>query len=153
SGWIERIYPEDRGPVLERFQRGVARGFPEEITYRVRMPDGTTRWVRDTCSVVRDHVGNPIAVQGIVSNITAQAEADLSRVEFERPYRSLLENVDLHAVTLDIDGRATFVNDAFVRMSGYTRDELIGEDWFEMMIAPAQRPTVRKRYLDDVGRG
>jgi PAS domain S-box-containing protein len=153
NAWIERIYPEDRGPVLERFQRGAARGFPQEITYRVRMPNGSTRWVRDTCSVVRDHVGHAIAIQGVVSDITAQAEADLSRVEFERRYRSLLENVDLHAVTLDANGRATFVNDAFVRMSGYSRDELMGADWFEMMIAPNQRAQVRKRYFDDVSRG
>jgi two-component system cell cycle sensor histidine kinase/response regulator CckA len=153
NAWIERIHPDDRGPVLERFQRGAARGFPTEITYRIRMPNGSTRWVRDTCSVVRDHLGHAIAVQGVVSDITAQAEADLSRLEFERRYRSLLENVDLHAVTLDPNGRATFVNDAFVRMSGYSRDELVGANWFEMMIAEPPRAQVKKRFLDDVRRG
>jgi PAS domain S-box-containing protein len=150
DGWLERIYPEDRGPVLGRFQSGAAKGFPEEITYRVRLPDGTTRWVRDTCSVVRDGVGKAVAIQGVVSDVTAQAEADLSRVEFERRYRSLLENVDLLSVTLDREGRATFVNDAFVRMSGYSRDELLGKEWFGLMIAPAQQAQVRKRFLDDV---
>ncbi|HEX4335489.1 MAG TPA: PAS domain S-box protein [Polyangiaceae bacterium] len=151
DGWIERIHPEDRGPVLARFQGGVSGGLPDEVTYRVRMPDGSTRWVRDTCSVVRDPLGKPIAIQGVVSDVTAQAEAALSRVEFERRYRSLLENVDLHAVTLDLEGRATFVNDAFIETSGYSRDELIGKDWFSMMIAPPQQVEVRKRFLDDVG--
>jgi PAS domain S-box-containing protein len=153
NGWIERIYPEDRGPVLERFDAGVARGFPEEITYRVRLPNGQTRWVRDTCSVVRDHIGKPLAIQGILCDVSGQKEADLSRVEFERRYRSLLENVDLLAVTLDTAGRTTFANDAFVRMSGHAREELIGKDWFDLMIAPSQRDHVRKRYLDDVANG
>ena len=153
KGWIERIYPEDRGPVLERFDIGVGRGFPEEITYRVRLPNGTTRWVRDTCSVVRDHVGNAVAIQGVLCDVSAQTEANLSRVEFERRYRSLLENVDLLAVTLDTSGRATFVNDAFVRMSGFSREELIGKDWFSLMIAPAQQAQVRQRFLEDVKGG
>ena len=153
SGWIERIYPEDRGPVLERFSAGVARGFPEEITYRIRLPNGTTRWVRDTCSVVRDHLGKPLAIQGVLSDVSRQTEAVLSRAEFERRYRSLLENVDLLAVTLDTEGRATFVNDAFVRLSGYSRNELLGKDWFDLMIAPSQRGQVRKRYIDDVHKG
>ena len=150
EGWIERIFPEDRGPVLSRFQTGVARGLPAEIAYRVRAPDGSTRWVRDTCSVVRDALGKPIAIQGVLADVTAQAESDLTRVEFERRYRSLLENVDLLAVTLGPDGRATFVNDAFVRMSGFSRDELVGRDWFGMMIAPAQQAQIRKRFLDDM---
>src|SRR6185436_2653050 len=68
NAWIERIHPEDRAPVLARFQRGASRGFPTEVTYRVRMPGGTTRWVRDTCSVVRDHVGNPVAIQGVLAD-------------------------------------------------------------------------------------
>jgi PAS domain S-box-containing protein len=153
SGWIERIYPEDRGPVLERFDAGVGRGFPEEITYRIRMPNGNTRWVRDTCSVVRDHLGKPLAIQGVLCDVSGQTEADLSRVEFERRYRSLLENVDLIAVTLDTRGRATFVNDAFVKISGYSRDEVVARDWFELMVAPSQRDHVRKRFLDDVSNG
>ena len=153
NGWIERIFPEDRGPVTERFDIGLGRGFPEEITYRVRLPSGATRWVRDTCSVVRDHVGRAIAIQGVLSDVTAQAEADLSRVEFERRYRSLLESVDLIAVTLDTDGRTTFANDAFVRMSGFSRQELLGKDWFSLMLAPSQVAQVKTRFLEDMKSG
>jgi PAS domain S-box-containing protein len=153
SAWIARIYPEDRGPVLERFQSGAARGFPTEISYRVKLPNGSTRWVRDTCTVVRNHLGHAVAIQGVLSDVTAQAEADLSRVEFERRYRTLLENVDLIAVTLDRSGHATFVNDAFVRMSGYTWEEILGADWFELMIAPSLRAQVKKRFFDDVTHG
>jgi PAS domain S-box-containing protein len=153
GAWIHQIHPEDRAPVLQRFERGVAGGFPEEVTYRVLLPGDKTRWVRDTCSVVRDLAGAPLAFQGVLVDVTAQTEAELSRVEFERRYRSLLENVDLMAVSLDTDGRVTFANDAFVRVSGYTREELVGKDFFSTMLLSDEREAVRKRYLDNLAKG
>jgi PAS domain S-box-containing protein len=153
GAWIRQIHPDDRAPVLERFRRGVAGGFPQEVTYRVLLPGDKTRWVRDTCSVVRDVAGAPLAFQGVLVDVTAQTEAELSRLEFERRYRSLLENVDLVAVSLDTAGRVTFANDAFVRVSGYTREELVGKDFFSTMLLRDEREAVRKRYLNNLAKG
>src|SRR5690606_11934018 len=153
GAWIRQIHPDHRAAVLERFRVGAAGGCPEEVMYRVLLADDQTRWVQDTCSVVRNHAGEPLGLQGVLVDVSAQIEAELSRREFERRYRSLLENVDLMAVSLDVEGRVTFVNDAFLRASGYALDELVGRDWFERMLPPDEREVVRKRYLDNLGRG
>jgi two-component system, cell cycle sensor histidine kinase and response regulator CckA len=150
--WIRQIHPDDRAPVLDRFRVGAGRGFPEELTYRVMLPNDEVRWVRDTCSVVRDYAGEPLVFQGVLVDVTAQTEAELARREFERRYRSLLENVDLMAVSLDTEGKVTFVNEAFLRVSGYSLDELIGRDWFETMLPTEEREPVRKRYLDNLAK-
>jgi PAS domain S-box-containing protein len=153
--WVERIHPDDRAPVLQRFARGArpGAGFPEEVTYRVKLDDGRQRWIRDTCRVVRDHVGTPIALQGVLADVTDGFSAQLERREIERRYRALLENSDVIALMLDVSGKVTFANDAYVRTSGLSRDQLIGLDWFASALAPAIRDGVRKRFLDDVGRG
>jgi PAS domain S-box-containing protein len=155
KAWVERIHPDDRAPVLQRFERGAraGAGFPEEVTYRVRLDDGRQRWIRDTCRVVRDHAGQAIALQGVLADVTDSFAAQLERKEIERRYRALLENADVIALMLDPAGKVSFANDAYVRTSGFTREQLIGLDWFAGALAPAIRDGVRKRFLDDVGRG
>jgi two-component system cell cycle sensor histidine kinase/response regulator CckA len=119
----------------------------------VHLDDGRTLWVRDTCSVVRDALGRPIAIQGVLADVTDRTQAELARREIERRYRSLLDNVDVIALTLDVNGCVTFANEAFVRTSGYSREELIGLDWFQTVLPDATREPVRQRFLRDVAAG
>ena len=49
----------------------------------------------------------------------------------ERRLRDVLENVQLIAVSLDLDGRITFANQYFADLTGWTREELIGRVWLE----------------------
>ena len=153
GAWLHRIHPEDRAPVMQRFARGALGGFPEEVTYRVTLDDGRVRWIRDTCRVVRDHTGEAIALQGVLADVTERRESELERAEMERRYRALLENVDVIALALDMQGRVTFANDAYIKVSGCPREELIGLDWFEVALPPAVRDGVRRRFLSDVQGG
>jgi PAS domain S-box-containing protein len=148
--WIARIHPDDRSQILARFEDGAARGFPSEVTYRVQLQTGEMRWVRDTCALVRDHLGHAIAVQGTLADVTERTRAELERRELERRYRSLLESVELMAVLLDRHGRVTFVNETCVRLTGYARERLLGADWFALMLPPDQRAASRARFLQAV---
>ena len=117
-----------------RLSGHIAEGFERELIYRIRLPDGTRRWVRDTCAVVRDITGKPIAVQGTLADITALKEAELERAEIDRRYRRLLENADLLAVILSASGHVEMVNDCFVRLTGFTREEAMGADGFQLIL-------------------
>ncbi|MEO6711312.1 MAG: PAS domain S-box protein, partial [Planctomycetota bacterium] len=153
NAWVERVHVDDRARVMERLALGgVSGGLAQEVSYRICLPSGKTRWIRDTGRVVRAADGRPISVQGILCDVTEQMQAEASRQEFERRYRALLESVDMVGVTLDAAGRATFVNDAFVKVSGYAREELIGYDWFEKVVPSTERDRVRARYLSDIQR-
>ena len=48
----------------------------------------------------------------------------------EGRFRDVLENIDLVAVALDAGGRILFVNDFFLRLTGWERDEVLGGRWF-----------------------
>jgi PAS domain S-box-containing protein len=66
----------------------------------------------------------------------AMAEIDLRFAyaelrEREARFRSALEQVRALAVTINSEGRITFVNDFLVALSGWTREELIGQLWFD----------------------
>ncbi|NUP90425.1 MAG: PAS domain S-box protein [Candidatus Sumerlaeia bacterium] len=69
-------------------------------------------------------------------------------IESERRFRETLENVDLIALELDREGRVTFCNDHLLRLTGWTRDEVIGRDWFETFIPAGQRTELRRTFDD-----
>jgi two-component system cell cycle sensor histidine kinase/response regulator CckA len=151
--WVDSIDPDDREPVRKRLSGSIADGISEELVYRIRGPGGNQRWIRDSCTVVRDAQGRPFAVQGTLADITALKEAELARAEVERRYRTLLENVDLLAVILSAQGKVEFINDCFVQLSGFSRQEALGADGFELMLPPADRTQVRADFLKSLSKG
>jgi PAS domain S-box-containing protein len=61
-----------------------------------------------------------------------QAESVLK--ESNRRFQEMLENVSLIAVTLDMEGMVTFCNDYLLRLTGWTREEVIGRSWRECFL-------------------
>ncbi|HVZ34410.1 MAG TPA: PAS domain S-box protein, partial [Polyangiaceae bacterium] len=152
SAWIELIAPEDRALVLARLAPGGVDRVPSEIQYRITPQNGSVRYIRDQCRVVRNHAGEPIAIQGVLTDITEQRRAEARSAELERRFRSLLEGVDLIALVLDCDGRAEFVNRCFERVTGYDAEQVLGADCFALLIPPDDADSIRKRFLRDIRR-
>ncbi len=56
--------------------------------------------------------------------------------ESERRYSDMLSNIDLISISLDSEARITSCNDYLLRLTGWSREEVIGSDWFKMFIPP-----------------
>ncbi|MEG4393050.1 PAS domain S-box protein [Microcoleus sp. BROC3] len=61
-------------------------------------------------------------------------QADATIREAERRWRSLLDNVQLIVVGLDIGGNVNYVNPFFLKITGYTHPEVLGKNWFETFL-------------------
>ena len=151
--WLDAIEPEDQEPVAQRLSGKLPDGNPEELVYRIHLPDGALRWVRDTCAVVRDAHGRPLAVQGTLADVTAFEEAKRSRAEVERRHRELLEHLDLLALVLGATGRVEFVNDCFIQVTGFSREEAIGADGFDLILPEPERERTRADFLKSMRKG
>ena len=84
----------------------------------------------------------------------AMAELELrmasrTLAEREARFRGALENIRALAVTLDIDGRITFVNNFLLELSGWSRDELIGSDYFERLVPRDQSAARRGLFASE----
>ena len=55
----------------------------------------------------------------------------------EQQFRETLENVRLVVAQLDWQGRVTFVNSYLLELLGYSREEVIGKNWFDHFV-PAE---------------
>jgi two-component system, cell cycle sensor histidine kinase and response regulator CckA len=151
--WINRVHEEDRPGVVARFQPGALSGEPKEINYRLEMPDGKLRWVRDTCRHVRNPVGRTIALQGVLCDVTQQVETALERSELIRRQRSMLDHAQLHAVMTDAQGLVTYVNEYFCRVTGYERELVIGRSWFDLTTPEPERARVARELQRALSHG
>ena len=61
-------------------------------------------------------------------------QADGVLKESNRRFQEMLENVSLIAVTLDTRGEVTFCNDFLLRLTGWPREEVIGQPWVEKFL-------------------
>ncbi len=66
-------------------------------------------------------------------------------IESRRRYSDIVDNVELMAVTLDMTGRITYCNDHLLRVTGWSRDELLGRNWFESF-APGPQTEVAEVF-------
>ena len=71
GGWLETIEPEDRGRVAAAWKR-LRDGATISEIYRIRRPDGTTRWVHSRGFVVEGDNGRVLRNVGVVRDVTSE---------------------------------------------------------------------------------
>lgn len=77
-------------------------------------------------------------------------ETEVALQESERQMREILSNVQLATVMLDKEGSITYVNNHLLEMTGYSREEIIGGNWFNIFIPAELREemkSVHKRVI------
>ena len=135
--------PETRASVdADRKQAELQDGLRYETVHQRK--DGTTFPIEASSRVIE--VQGQHYYQGILRDITEREQGEQALRESERRFRELLENVNSAAVMLDASGRVTFCNDYLARLSGWSRGETTGQDWFAMFVPEDIRDTVRQVF-------
>jgi diguanylate cyclase (GGDEF)-like protein/PAS domain S-box-containing protein len=76
--WTAMLHPDDRERALADYTSFIRTGQPESGDYRYVRPDGRVVWIHDRSQIVHDAAGRPLFVQGVMFDVTAQKEAELS---------------------------------------------------------------------------
>jgi PAS domain S-box-containing protein len=86
------------------------------------------------------------AVPAAVGGVTGGAAAGLTLQNSERGIRDMLETMHLAAVQLDTRGRVSYCSEYFCALTGWTREEILGQDWFEKFIPPEMQEEMRRLF-------
>jgi len=97
-------------------------GFVSDYPLTIRHKNGKLTDVLYNASVYKDDKGNGLGVFAAARDITAQRQAS-------QYARSLIEASPDSLVTISPEGKITDVNEASVKVTGETRDKLIGTDF------------------------
>ena len=96
-------------------QTGEIKGLESRWTRK----DGTSLFVRESASVIRDAQGKPIFYDGIVEDINTHRLSEDARKTAEANYRTIFENATVGIFQSTPQGRFRTVNPAMARIYGY----------------------------------
>jgi len=108
-----------------------------EARFSLEYPSHTTNAQRWFLLVATPLLGDP--PNGVVVSqvdISERRKGEEALLESERRFSDMLENVQLISVMLDCQARVTYCNDYLLGLTGWKREEVLGQDWFEFFISP-----------------
>ncbi|MDP5140822.1 MAG: PAS domain S-box protein, partial [Spirosomaceae bacterium] len=80
-----------------------------------------------------------VGVQAIARDITERYYAQRKLELSEEKYRSIMENMELGFLEVDLQGKIVKAYDRFCQMTGYTNEELAGRDAIEVFLPEEYR--------------
>ncbi|HUP50643.1 MAG TPA: EAL domain-containing protein [Thermoanaerobaculia bacterium] len=114
---------------------------------------------RDGTTVAVELSGYDIRLPGRRARMVMAVDADAGRRaeealrESERRFREMLDTIELVAVLLDVVGSVTYSNPYLLGLTGYTKDEVVGKNFFELFLAPEQRGVASRQFNTNIGSG
>ncbi|MDP2004855.1 MAG: PAS domain S-box protein [Rubrivivax sp.] len=122
--WQACLHADDRERVLGAVAASHQAGGSFDTEYRLRTRQGEWRHFHDRAAMVHDAEGQPLSLQGVMVDVTArvQAEAELRKLS------QAVEQSPNSIVITDLKACIEYVNQAFLDVTGYTREEVIGRN-------------------------
>jgi len=119
----ELVIAEDRMWVREAISCAVSEFRSFDLEYRITHCDGSTRWVWERGTGVSDEHGRPVAIEGLVQDITKRKHAEHALREAERRYHGLFENAIEGIFRTTLEGHFVDANPALAHIYGYDSAE------------------------------
>ncbi|MBN2099639.1 MAG: PAS domain S-box protein [Dehalococcoidia bacterium] len=98
------------------------------IQVEMRHKDGSTVWVEETVTFLRDDDGTPIGLVGASRDVSRRKIMEDALRMSEDKYRTLVEASPDGVLSIDAQGIITDCNTGLCRMLGYERKQLCGTD-------------------------
>jgi PAS domain S-box-containing protein len=124
EGIIQRIHPDDRETVEREVRRALAGGSDYVGEFRAVLPDGTQRWVASRGRGYPDGSGKPARMLGAAVDITERKRTE----DQVRQLSLAVEQSPVSVLITDLQGNIIYVNRKFSEVSGYGREECIGQN-------------------------
>ena len=125
AAWVEHLHPDDKDRVLSTVREYFAGTQPFYVVeFRMRCKDGFWKWILARGKLAsRDAEGNPLQIIGTHTDISERKKADeqlhIAATAFETQEGIMIT---------DADSRILRVNRAFTEITGYTANEVIGQN-------------------------
>ncbi len=120
---VTTLYPNptDRKKILTTLlERGVVRNYELKLKRR----DGSDLTVLNTATVIYDEEHHPIAIEGILLDVTEQREQEKRLLRLA----TIIEQASQAIVMTDLNGNIVYVNPAFERITGYPFEKVKGKN-------------------------
>ncbi|MDQ5823556.1 MAG: PAS domain S-box protein [Chloroflexota bacterium] len=141
--WLTIVHPDDREQAARVARQTFESGRAGTNQFRWVTKDGRVVWVEAHSATMHDEQGNPLGMRGVTMDITERKrleeqvldQAEFLRREYER-LANLVANVKVGLALSDKENRYLLVNDAWLHLTGYTREQVLGRRVEEFDTSP-----------------
>ncbi|MBN2448931.1 MAG: PAS domain S-box protein, partial [Lentisphaeria bacterium] len=123
------VHPDDRDRVMTAIGEAMDQHRPYELVYRIVAKDGHVHWMKEHGTGLYAPDGTLTAREGFINDITEHV-SNTEEIHRQHAHLSMLTRAleQAHELVMigDASGRIQYVNEAFERMTGYAREEVIG---------------------------
>ncbi len=148
---VRDIYVDagDRRRLCERLEK---EGTLRDFTSLCKRKNGETFYAERTSTLVRDESGKPVAIHGVLRDISERKKAELDIIESEKRYRLLFNSLKegIFQCEPGKDGVFTWINQAGADILGYSSpEEVIGSRLADIYVNPDDRKELLEK-LEEV---
>jgi PAS domain S-box-containing protein len=126
SGWNDAPHPDDLPRMHDAWTRSMHTGDVFDLEHRIRVADGSYRWMRTRARPRRDVAGAIVRWYGYTEDIDAYKRAEEELRTTNEKLGKFLQACPLAVMALDAGGIVTLWNDAAEKLYGWTAAEVIG---------------------------
>lgn len=154
EAFLRIVHPDDRALVNRKINEALYDRQSYSFEHRLVIPSGGERIVHQQGEVTFDDAGMPLLMMGTVQDITDRRNSeDALRLMEEKYSKAFHSSPDWVVMSRIADGRYVEVNDAFLTITGYSREEVIGRTSIELGIWMDPRERIRMlKLIDDQGK-
>ena len=122
--FFNMLSPEEKNRVKETYAASVELKPQYEVVHRFNFDGGRVKYVNETCKNFYDDTGKLLRSVGTVQDITARWLTE----EKLRQLSRAVEQSPVSVVITDTNACITYVNPRFSALTGYSYDEVLGEN-------------------------
>jgi PAS domain S-box-containing protein len=121
---------DDRDRFIQFIDRAINEGEADEIDLQIRRDDGALAYIFVKLEVIKNEANQVCRLFGIAMDISDRKQAEIQQQQLFQELSAFKLALDQTAIvaTTDAQGKITYANDYFCKISGYTHDELMGQN-------------------------
>lgn len=128
------IHPEDREAAMESVQFAIENKLPYNHEKRLVRPDGSFRHVIANGRATYNSKGEPLTMFGTISDVTKLKKTESLLKRERETLSAYLDAAASIFLIINIDHNIELINRKGCEILGYSREEIIGKNWFQRCI-------------------
>jgi PAS domain S-box-containing protein len=147
------IHADDVARMVTNFEKSARGNRWEEIECRVPLQNGDVRWLLVRGSIELNNYDKAVRLYGVVVDISKQKRIESDLADSQAVFQSLYNSNILGMAVASLDGTIHEANSAFLRMLGYTKNDLHSGLTSQMLTPKSSVATTKNIYAELAEKG